>query len=101
MLILSLKIFKYCPEFHKCFLFGKNDTDANNTHDAILLFHRSKWCLCNNIKEDKYTESVALLLKKILENGDSPFVRWRYDNGIQTIFDAGQPGKPISWNLQN
>ena len=97
----TLELFRNCPRFHTFLLSRNNDTDAANAHDAVLLFHRSPWCLCNNIEEDTFSEGVAITVKEILEKGDPEFVRWTYDNGIHTMFDAGIPGKPTSWNLQN
>ena len=91
------EFFRRCPFIHKKLFFRQNDENEWKPNEAILLFHRSFYCTCNNIANDDENERAAEYLKLILERGGDKLC-WAYER-IKVI-DDGQVGKPIDWNLQ-
>ena len=93
--------FSYCPDIHQ--LLFQNRIRDKKPHEILLLSHRSRWCLCNNVVNDDMNESIANEIIKILKNGYPNLVKWRYqtsdDSRILTREEDGQVGKDMKAEL--
>ena len=91
-LYVQKDFFRMCPSLHNKLFNNKIDETDRNTSEALLLFHRNLYCMCNNFTDNDENETIAEELKLILEKGDRKFLNWAY-KGIKLVED-GEIGKP-------